>query len=68
LKGSFFLNKAAIKKYIKMIFRNSKVIINADDNCFILHDILDLIKDLKKPELKKKNIKVKLKGFEESTF
>jgi MFS superfamily sulfate permease-like transporter len=58
-----FLNKAAIKTTLASIPENSKVVIDASDTVYIAHDILDLIKELKKIRSIEDNIKVKLVGF-----
>ena len=44
-----FLNKAAIKETLSSIPENSRVVINAHDTVYIAHDILDLIRDLRRP-------------------
>ncbi len=61
-----FLNKAALKKTLNDLPKNSKVVINAKDTVYIAHDILDLINEFKKIKSKDLNINVKLVGFKES--
>ena len=61
-----FLNKAALKKTLNDLPKNSKVVINAKDTVYIAHDILDLINEFKNIKSKDLNINVKLVGFKES--
>jgi len=61
-----FLNKAALKKTLNDLPKNSKVVINAKDTVYIAHDILDLINEFKNIKSKDLNINVKLAGFKES--
>ncbi len=58
-----FLNKAAIKKILKNIPENSKVIISAHDTVYMAHDILDLIYEFKNVRAVDCNITVELKSF-----
>ena len=61
-----FLNKSAIKSTLLAIPENSKVVINATDTVYIVHDVLDLIREFKKNRAKEENIKVKLIGFKDA--
>lgn len=58
-----FLNKAAIKKTLKNIRRNSTLIINASNSLYISSDVMDLIEDFSNITAKEKNIRVILRGF-----
>lgn len=58
-----FLNKAAIKKTLKNIKSNSKVIINAKKTSYISDDVIDLISDFANARAKEDNIEVLLEGF-----
>lgn len=61
-----FLNKAAIKKTLKNIKPNSKVIINAKRTSYISDDILELIEDFANVRAKDDDIEVVLTGFRTS--
>ena len=61
-----FLNKAAIKKTLVNIPKNSKVVINASDTVYIAHDVLDLIQEFKDLKTVEKNIDLKLIGFKDA--
>ena len=61
-----FLNKAAIKKTIKNIKPNSKVIINAKKTSYISDDILELIEDFANVRAIEEDIEVMLQGFKTS--
>lgn len=61
-----FLNKAAIKKTLKNIEPNSKVIINAVKTSYISDDILEMIEDFANVRAKEENIEVVLEGFKTS--
>lgn len=61
-----FLNKAAIKKTLKNIKPNSKVIINARRTSYISDDILELIEDFANIRAKEEDIEVVLEGFKTS--
>lgn len=61
-----FLNKAAIKKTLKNIKPNSKVIINARKTSYISDDILELIEDFANIRAKEEDIEVVLEGFKTS--
>lgn len=58
-----FLNKAAIKKTLKNVKPNSKVIINASKTSYISDDIIELISDFANVRAKEDDIDVQLKGF-----
>lgn len=58
-----FLNKAAIKKTLKNIHPNSKVIIDATHTTYIASDVLELIEDFANITAKENHIRVYLKGF-----
>lgn len=58
-----FLNKAAIKKTLKNIQPNSKIIIDASKTSYISYDVIDLIQDFANVFAKENNIEVKLIGF-----
>ncbi len=58
-----FLNKAAIKKTLKNIEPNSKVIINARKTSYISDDILEMIEDFANVRAKEEDIEVVLVGF-----
>lgn len=58
-----FLNKAAIKKTLKNIEPNSKVIINAKRTSYISDDILEMIEDFANIRAKEEDIEVVLEGF-----
>ena len=61
-----FLNKAAIKKTLKNIETNSKVIINARKTSYISDDILEMIEDFANVRAVEENIDVSLEGFKTS--
>ena len=61
-----FLNKAAIKKTLKNIEPNSKVIINATKTSYISDDILEMIEDFANVRAIEENIDVVLQGFKTS--
>ncbi|MFN4074976.1 MAG: SulP family inorganic anion transporter [Cloacibacterium sp.] len=61
-----FLNKAAIKKTLKNIKPNSRVIINAKNTSYISDDIIDLISDFANVRAKEEDIEVVLEGFKTS--
>lgn len=61
-----FLNKAPIKKTLKNINPNSKVIIDARGTSYITMDILELIQDFANIRAKEENIQVELLGFKTS--
>ena len=61
-----FLNKAAIKSTLNEIPEHSKVVIDASDTVYIVHDVLDLLKEFKDVKSKEKHLKVKLVGFKEA--
>lgn len=61
-----FLNKAAIKKTLKNIKPNSKVIINARRTSYISDDILEMIEDFANVRAKEEDIEVVLEGFKTS--
>ena len=58
-----FLNKAAIKKTLKNIQPNSKVIIDAKGTSYITTDVLELIQDFANIRAKEEDIEVELIGF-----
>lgn len=61
-----FLNKAAIKKTLKNIEPNSRVIINATRTSYISDDILEMIEDFANVRAVEENIEVVLEGFKTS--
>ncbi|MDO4225712.1 MAG: SulP family inorganic anion transporter, partial [Bergeyella zoohelcum] len=61
-----FLNKAAIKKTLKNIKPNSKVIIDATSTSYITTDVLELIQDFANIRAKEEDIRVELLGFRTS--
>ncbi|MDO5615822.1 MAG: SulP family inorganic anion transporter, partial [Cruoricaptor ignavus] len=61
-----FLNKAAIKKTLKNIKPNSKVIIDAKSTSYITSDVIELIEDFANIRAKEENIEVELLGFRTS--
>ena len=61
-----FLNKAAIKKTLKNIETNSKVIINAKKTSYVSDDIIDLISDFANVRAREEDIEVVLEGFKTS--
>jgi len=61
-----FLNKAAIKKTLKNIESNSKVIINASKTSYISDDIIEMIEDFANVRAVEENIDVRLEGFKTS--
>ncbi|UUV22747.1 SulP family inorganic anion transporter [Paenimyroides aestuarii] len=61
-----FLNKAAIKKTLKNIHPDSKVIIDARNTSYITTDVLEMIQDFANVRAKEENIQVELLGFKTS--
>lgn len=61
-----FLNKAAIKKTLKNIQPNSKVIIDARETSYIATDVLEMIQDFANIRAKEEDITVELLGFKTS--
>lgn len=61
-----FLNKAAIKKTLKNIKPNSKVIIDARNTSYITVDVVELIQDFTNIRAKEEDIEVELLGFKTS--
>ncbi|WP_143885536.1 SulP family inorganic anion transporter [Chryseobacterium binzhouense] len=61
-----FLNKAAIKKTLKNIESNSKVVINASKTSYISDDIIEMIEDFANVRAVEENIDVRLEGFKTS--
>lgn len=61
-----FLNKAAIKKTLKNIKKNSKVIINAKGTSYVTTDVLEMIQDFANIHAVEKDIQVELIGFRTS--
>lgn len=61
-----FLNKAAIKKTLKNIKPNSKVIIDAKNTSYITTDVLEMIQDFANVRAKEEDIEVELIGFKTS--
>lgn len=61
-----FLNKAAIKKTLKNVTPNSKVIIDASGTSYITTDVLEMIQDFANIRAKEDDIEVKLIGFRTS--
>ncbi len=61
-----FLNKAAIKKTLKNIKPNSKVIIDAQTTSYITTDVLEMIQDFANVRAKEEDIEVELIGFKTS--
>ena len=57
------MNKAAIKKTLKNIQPNSKVIIDAKGTSYITTDVLELIQDFANIRAKEEDIEVELIGF-----
>jgi MFS superfamily sulfate permease-like transporter len=60
-----FLNKAAIKKTMGDLPKNSHLVIDASDTFYIDHDVVQLIKDFLTIGSKDKNIKMELIGFKD---
>lgn len=58
-----FLNKAAIKKTLKNIKPDSKIIIDARETSYITTDVLEMIQDFANIRAKEDNIEVELLGF-----
>ncbi|HRO76092.1 MAG TPA: SulP family inorganic anion transporter, partial [Crocinitomicaceae bacterium] len=58
-----FLNKAALKKTLKNIAPNSKVVINAKKSSYISGDIIELIEEFTNVRAKEEDIAVVLQGF-----
>lgn len=58
-----FLNKAAIKKTLKNIQPNSKVIVDARTTAYITSDVLELLQDFANIRAREENIEVVLLGF-----
>lgn len=61
-----FLNKAAIKKTLKNIKPNSKVIFDAKATSYITTDVLEMIQDFANLRAKEEGISVELIGFKTS--
>ncbi|MCW3160421.1 SulP family inorganic anion transporter [Chryseobacterium oryctis] len=61
-----FLNKAAIKKTLKNIKPNSKVVIDALGTSYIATDVLEMIQDFANIRAKEDDIDVQLLGFKTS--
>lgn len=61
-----FLNKAAIKKTLKNIQPNSKVVIDARETSYIATDVLEMIQDFANIRAKEEDITVELLGFKTS--
>lgn len=61
-----FLNKAAIKKTLKNIKANSKVIIDAKGTSYIAMDVLEMIQDFANIRASEEDIDVQLVGFRTS--
>lgn len=61
-----FLNKAAIKKTLKNIKPDSKVIIDASSTSYITSDVIELIQDFANIRAQEENIEVELIGFRTS--
>ena len=61
-----FLNKAAIKKTLKNVKPNSKVIIDARNTSYITMDVLEMIQDFANVRAKEEDIEVQLIGFKTS--
>lgn len=61
-----FLNKAPIKKTLKNIKPDSRVIIDATSTSYITTDVIELIEDFANIRAKEENIDVKLLGFKTS--
>lgn len=61
-----FLNKAAIKKTLKNIKPNSKVIIDARTTQYITMDVLELLQDFANVRARENDIEVELLGFKTS--
>lgn len=60
-----FLNKAAIKQNFMKVPRGSKIVIDASNNVYIDHDVLEMIAEFKQYGSKQRNIVVELMGFRE---
>lgn len=58
-----FLNKAAIKKTLKNVQPNSKILIDARRTTYIADDVVEMIQDFSNITAKEKNITVELAGF-----
>lgn len=58
-----FLNKAAIKKTLKNIQSNSKVIFDAKGTSYIAADVVEMIQEFANIRAKEENIQVELIGF-----
>lgn len=58
-----FLNKAAIKKTLKNIRPNSRVIIDGRQTAYIAADVLEMISDFANVRAREENIEVELLGF-----
>lgn len=58
-----FLNKAAIKKTLKNIQPDSKVVIDAKSTSYIATDVLEMIQDFANVRAKEEGIQVQLVGF-----
>lgn len=61
-----FLNKAAIKKTLKNIKPESKVIIDARTTSYITTDVLEMIQDFANVRAEEEDIEVQLLGFKTS--
>lgn len=61
-----FLNKAAIKKTLKNIKPESKIIIDASETSYITTDVLEMIQDFANIRAKEDDIEVELIGFKTS--
>lgn len=61
-----FLNKAAIKKTLKNIQANSRVVIDAKGTSYITSDVLEMIQDFANIRAKEEDIHVELVGFRTS--
>lgn len=61
-----FLNKSTIKNRLGQLTENSTLVIDAKDVKYLGYDIIELIKDFCDNRSADKNIKVILKGFQES--
>lgn len=60
-----FLNKAAIKQNFMNVPRGSKIVIDASNNVYIDHDVLEMIAEFQSYGSKQRNIVVELMGFRE---
>jgi MFS superfamily sulfate permease-like transporter len=58
-----FLNKAAIKRTLRQLPANARVVIDASDTFYIDHDVLELIRDFMTTGSKDKDISTSLIGF-----